>query len=425
LLLLWVMLLFEPHWWFVYHGALWARHIPTALFALLALALLMRLNVRDLYLPLLLIVVFVFATAPFAANPAYVKEPAKALLLYYVFATGTLSFVRTPRQSVPILLLLGIYQFAWWSVLGAKGGGVLWHPSLANFDAFGPLMVIGTTCSLHFGLAARSGATRYVAFAVAAMCTLGLVSSFARGAVLSAAFVLAFMLYRSPNKRAAMGGVALAAAVVAFAGLFLFADVDRATHGKGSDTEPSFFAEMATVARDVNAGTGEDRRILWNAAWRVFLTHPLLGVGADNFGPFAARYFRVGDIAGRYGENPGTLYDRKLHSSYFQVLSEFGIVGSLLFVWLLVDFWKRNARLRTPAYRAAWDAATGGRHDLRWWALGLESGMLAFLATGVFYNQLFNPWLYVLLTANAVLYARLRAALGASALRRRAAFART
>ncbi len=105
------------------------------------------------------------------------------------------------------------------------------------------------------------------------------------------------------------------------------------------------------------------------------------------------------------------MYDRKLHNGYFQSLSEFGIVGTLLFLWVVVDFWKRNAALRTPRYRAAWEAATGGRYDLRWLALGLEAGMVGFCASAVFYNQLFEPWLYFLLTANALLYSRLKVAL--------------
>jgi len=281
---------------------------------------------------------------------------------------------------------------------------VAWHPVFDNYDSFGPLMVLGTACALHFGFAARSRPMGYFALAVAAVCAVGLVSSYARGAVLAAGFVLAFMLYRSPNKRAAMGGVALAVVVVVFSGIFLFTDVDR-----GWDSQRSFFAEMGTVSRDVDAGTGEDRRVLWEAAWVVFRENPILGVGAENFGPFAASYFRRGTVRGMYAANPATLYDRKLHSSYFQILCEFGIVGSLLFLWLLVDFWKRNAALRTPPYRAAWYAATGGDYDLRWLALGLESGMVAFWSTAVFYNQLFTPGLYALLTANALLHSRLKA----------------
>src|SRR5439155_1280027 len=140
---LWLMLLFQPHWWVVSLGAAWARHIPTLLMALLVFLLLVRLKVREWYLPLLMLVLFAFLTTPFAVNPAYAKEPAKALLLYWLIAIGTLSFVRTAREAIPILLSLGIFQFAWWGVLGTKSGLVAWHPVLGNYDDFGAAMVIG------------------------------------------------------------------------------------------------------------------------------------------------------------------------------------------------------------------------------------------------------------------------------------------
>jgi O-antigen ligase len=407
----WLMLLFQPHWWIVSLGALWARRVPTLLLALLALLLLIRLKVREWYFPLLMLVLFAVLTTPFAVNPAYAKEPAKALLLYWLVAIATLSLVRTPRQAIPILLMLGVFQFAWWGALGAKNGLVSWHPVLGNYDDFGAAMVIGMACALGFGFAARSRPLRYFGFAVAAVCAAGVVSSFARGAFLAAAFVMAFMLYRSPNKRAAAAGVALAAGAVALAAMVLFGDAGVRAEGKGTNTAHTFFAEIGTISRDFNAGTGADRRVLWRAAWEVFLQHPVLGVGAENFGPFAAGYFRPGTVGGIYAKNPATLYDRKLHNGYFQSLSEFGTVGTLLFVLLVVDFWKRNGALRTQRYRAAWDAATGGRYDLRWLALGLESGMVAVCASAVFYNQLFEPWLYVLLTANILLQSQLRRAL--------------
>lgn len=408
LYLLWLMLLFDPHWWVVSKGLLWVRHFPTALFAILALLLLLRFQIRQWYPQLLLLVAFAIGTWPFALNPAYAEGPAKALVLYWLFAIGTLSLVRTPAQSVPILLL-GVFQYAWWGVLGAKDGMVVWHPVLGNYDGFGPVMAIGLASTLHFGLAARARPMRYFAFAVAALCGAGLVSSFARGAFLAAGAVLAFMLCRSPDKRAAAAGVAFAVAVVAFAGIVLFGEAGtKRAAGKGVNTERSFFAEIGTISRDFNAGTGEDRRVLWKAAWDVFREHPIVGVGAENFGPFAATHFRPGMVGGVYGANPARLYDRKLHSGYFQSLCEFGAIGSLLFVALLVDFWKRNAALRTAPYRAAWEATTGGAYDLRWLALGLEAGMVAFCASAVFYNQLFEPWLYVLLTTNLLLQTRLK-----------------
>jgi hypothetical protein len=97
------------------------------------------------------------------------------------------------------------------------------------------------------------------------------------------------------------------------------------------------------------------------------------------------------------------LYERKLHNAYYQVLSEYGVLGSAIFLWLLGHFWWSNARLRSPPYVAGWHAL-GGTLDLRHVALGLEAGIVGFLGCAFFYNLLFEQWLFSLLILNTLLY---------------------
>jgi O-antigen ligase len=128
-----------------------------------------------------------------------------------------------------------------------------------------------------------------------------------------------------------------------------------------------------------------------------------MGVGINQFGPVVASEFKVGDIGGAYAENPLTLYGRALHSIYFQILSEFGTAGAVIFVVMLVQFWTRCNVLLKPAAAERWKRA-GGQGDLRSLALGLESGMVGFLASGAFFNQLFTVWFYGLLIMCTLLY---------------------
>src|SRR5262249_19254610 len=110
------------------------------------------------------------------------------------------------------------------------------------------------------------------------------------------------------------------------------------------------------------------------------------------------------DTGGAYDENPGRLYDRNLHSTYFQILCEFGAVGAVLFYWLGWGFWKRNVAIRTKEFGAT-RKATGIPRGLRGLALGLECGMVSYLATGALYNQIFNVhWFYSILTLNMLLH---------------------
>lgn len=395
---LWAIVLFEPQWWLASFGPAAIRQVPTPLFAILLLLVLDRVSDRTWYAPLVALTVFTAATAPFTLNVGFALTPVKQLVLYTVLAAGSLTCIRTPRQAVPVLLMLLLVQFLWWGLHGALPGRVIWHYANTNYDGFGPLMVIGMGSSAYVALALPRGRMRKLAILSFCICLVGLTSSFARGAILSAGLVLAFGWIRAPRKELATAGVVLALLLVVAVGLTIFADADR------GDAQRSLFAEMSTVSRDIDEGTGEDRRELWGAAWDVFVANPVAGVGANNFGPYAAQYFQVGDLGGAYGENPARLYDRALHSTFFQILSEYGALGTMIFVWLMVDFWRRNARLRTRRYVSAWNTAVAGRLDLRYVALGLESAMVAYWATGFFYNQLFLPWLYSLLIANLLLY---------------------
>jgi O-antigen ligase len=160
---------------------------------------------------------------------------------------------------------------------------------------------------------------------------------------------------------------------------------------------------MASVSEQ--GGTRRDREVLWELARRVFQDRPVFGVGAENFGPYAAQHFRVGDTGGVYDANPATLYDRKLHSTFFQLLCEYGTVGSLIYLWMVFDFWRLNRRLRRRDFALAWKERSGGRLDLVQLSLGLEASMVGFLTSGLFYNQIFSVhWFYTIVIANTLLY---------------------
>ena len=125
----------------------------------------------------------------------------------------------------------------------------------------------------------------------------------------------------------------------------------------------------------------------------------------------------MGEVGGAYAENPKKLYDRALHSSFAQILSELGIVGSALFIWLFVDFWRRNAQLRQPRALEVWAASNTGV-DLLMLSYALEGSMVGFLGTAFFYNQLWNNWLWSLVIMNMLLHQLTRAPVGRVARRR-------
>lgn len=415
---LWVIILFHPQWMLAAHGLHFLLKVPLFFFGVLAVLAFPRARAGIWLWPLLAVVLYGYATLPFTENFGHALAPTKLLLLYYILGVGTLALVRRPRDAVPIVLIVLVYQYVWWAGFGALPGRVPWDPAYRNYDGFGPLMVMGITSTAYAGFATKSKRLRRLAFATAIACVVGLVSTFARGAVLGAGLVLAVAWLRSPRKGVAAAGVVLVAIVVALSGMFLFSDADR-----GSDTNPNFFDEMLSIKGAVVNGTGEGtgRSVLWAIARMEFRQHPVFGVGQACYGVYAAGNFRPGQLPEPYTDNPGRLYNRAVHNVFYETLAERGSVGVVLYLWLLADFWRRNRRMKERKYAARWLAGCDGKFDLRALAIALETAMIGFLACGLFYNELTLPWLYSLVIVNAMLYDLSAGAASARRTRRRGA----
>jgi O-antigen ligase len=253
------------------------------------------------------------------------------------------------------------------------------------------------------GMATKDRKLRWLAFAAAGGCILGLVSTFARGAVLSGGAVAVWVWMRSPhNFKTTLA--AIAAVVVVFIAGTLYKRPIR--HLETSEvTYGSIWQEMATALDPKHDDTHIDRDAIWAAAMQIYRQHPVFGVGPHNFGPYAADNFAPGTVGGVYRDNPRMLYDKALHNSYYQILCELGSIGAIIFVWMLWDFGKSNRALRKPDRVQAWAARTGGRLNLRYVSLALEAGMVAWLTSAYFYNQLFEVnWFYTLILINTLLF---------------------
>ncbi len=394
--LMWFVVLCDPQWWIasMTFGAF--TRVSTLLF-LVMLCVVAVHPPRAWFPPLMAFILFTLFVIPLAYARPYAVNVAKSLVAFYVLGIGSLALLRNVPLTVPIIAGQMMYSYIWWVVLGVAEGKVWWHPSLGNYDGYGPLMVIGIGSCYYFGLATPYKKERNLAFLVSLGCLTGMVSSFARGAVLAGGFVMLWIVLRSRHKLKAIGALLVGVVGLGIAGT-VFGSSGRSEEGN------NFFTEMATVVGNKD-GTRDDREVLWALARREYMEHPIVGVGANNFGPYAAQAFKVGDTGGGYDENPGRLYDRQLHSTFFQILCEYGTVGSAIFIWMLADFFIRNAALRRKAFQEAWAERCNGRLDLHPLSLGLEVALIGFLTTGLFYNQIFDVhWLYTILIINTLLY---------------------
>jgi O-antigen ligase len=224
---------------------------------------------------------------------------------------------------------------------------------------------------------------RWLGYLISLLCIAGVVSSIARGAVLSAGLAMAMLWLRARNKLRLIGGTAVAAAVVAIAMSWL--------HPGGA-----FVEEMKTISEGNKAGTGQVRWVLWDLGMDVFADSPLIGVGSYQFGPIAAREIAY-DSGRAVLQDPSNLYNAALHNIYVQLLAEFGLIGTGAWLLTLWMFFSDLAAVRRRRSRERW-VWRKYSFDVRDLTYGLECAMVAFVANGFFYNQLHEHWYWTLVT---------------------------
>jgi O-antigen ligase len=253
---------------------------------------------------------------------------------------------------------------------------------ISNEDSFGPLMGMGIGYCYYYAQSVRNQRLKWVAYVTTGLCIVGVVSSMARGAVLSAGLVMGLVWLRSPRKLVTLAA-GIAAAIIGMAAIAVI------------HPENAFWEEMATISEGNEAGTGLERWVMWNISLEVFKERPIFGAGPNNVGAVAYKIIPYDPERPQYSD-PIQLYNKKLHNIFLQVLSEQGLVGAAIWLTMLGDFFLRLRRLRTPSTAAYWRQATNGHFDVGRLSLGLECAMVGYLANGFFYNQIYIHWFWTL-----------------------------
>jgi O-antigen ligase len=164
-------------------------------------------------------------------------------------------------------------------------------------------------------------------------------------------------------------------------------------------TPSSYWKEMQTIESADQAGdTGYERLYLWGIGWKIFLDHPVFGVGPFNFQYVNYQYEDPNRVAeGRH------VWGQVSHSLYFTLLPELGTVGVVIFMAMLIRGYRERKRLvrRCQALLAAkeLDAARRERiEELRQILVAMDAGMITFLVTGAFIAVLYYPHIWLLTT---------------------------
>ncbi len=95
---------------------------------------------------------------------------------------------------------------------------------------------------------------------------------------------------------------------------------------------------------DLNTSIG-GRLVMWKAAWTMFLAHPLLGIGMNQFGPHLREMVALGQAP------EFVAIFSQTHNEYLEALATGGLVGIAYLLWLFCApallFWRQLSLQRT------------------------------------------------------------------------------
>ena len=151
-------------------------------------------------------------------------------------------------------------------------------------------------------------------------------------------------------------------------------------------------AEVPASARQIDSAS-LIRMTVMVAAARVFLDHPVLGVGPGQFGPIYSQAYSRDPAVNVHELPPG---DWRAHSLYLEIAAESGILGLSAFLAIVVLLLRR-----LWALSRRWLHTDEHLSDL---AVALALGLVAYQVSGLFLHLNFQPyyWFLVALAGAAV-----------------------
>ncbi|MCK4785496.1 MAG: O-antigen ligase family protein [Desulfobacteraceae bacterium] len=150
------------------------------------------------------------------------------------------------------------------------------------------------------------------------MLVFGILGTQSRGAMLSLAACVGYYLFFVSTRKAVsfiVIGLLVMGAVLVLPGHFM--------------------NRMGTISEYEEDSSAQGRISAWNAAYRMALDHPVLGVGAGSFNSAYGRVYRKPDDPVRWIST---------HSVYFRILGEYGFLGVIIFFAIIFQNWKNNLR---------------------------------------------------------------------------------
>jgi len=331
---------------------------------------------------------------PIASNNYAAYFTMRTMFGYLAVALG-LSWLMAERTAFRRVMWAWMLIMGYAAIYGILHGGT--GPGAILGDENDLALGVVTALPLaFFGFERLSGSKRLLCGAIAGLIISAVVVSFSRGGFLG--LVAASLYCLSVSRRRLRNTMILALATTLLVTL-------APTGGRKGR---SYIDEIKSIT-ETDQGTAEGRTFLWNTAFNMWKANPILGVGGGNFvflaGAFQPTNFEKREYNERVWSGTAT------HSMYFQVLSEHGTAGILLFGYIIWAHFRTLRRLRRDV-RSKGGISPDLQRDAEMYAAGLAGGVAAFCVAGAFVSVAYYPYLWYFTAIAVALDVAVRRELG-------------
>ena len=191
--------------------------------------------------------------------------------------------------------------------------------SVGNFSiplTYGFYAMVVSLLSFSLAFFEEDKTRRIFYFLCSFLCITGNLFSGTRGTLIAQifGFVVFFIFSSNKNRKVGMPMVLLYFILIFF-------------------IDPDIFVRTNTLIQAKDIASMDIRTVIWSTSFRIFLDHPLFGIGFGNFNQFYEHYLRI----------PSQIFGHA-HNDFLNVAVDAGIIGLIPFVWLWITIWRNLKR---------------------------------------------------------------------------------
>ena len=316
---------------------------------------------------------------PIAVNNYYAYGFWRGVVLYFIVYLSIVNFVDSfekIEKYIDIWIIINLFC----AFVGLKHGGRVPNSGFMG-DENDFALVMNMAIPFVYFMFLETNSTKKKILYLSACCIFiaANVASLSRGGFVGLVPVILYCWYKTPKKFLSTIIVAIMISILYFS------------------ASPKYWQEVKSIKEEnIQKGTGEDRWYLWKLAWKVFLDHPIIGVGQGNVTWHISRYEPPGGLHGR------SRAGRAVHSLYFTLIPELGLVGIFLFTGMLYFSYKDLKWILKKEKEFLLKQNQSKKiiqqlHKIRFIIFGITGAMLGYLVSGAFLSVLYYPHFWLLM----------------------------